>query len=279
MRFEPPFTTIVCGIDGSRAALEGARQAAALAAAEASVELVAIITDPLDPDARSGIDEATADAALEEASHEVAVTGAYVVTRKLVSEGRFVWDKLLEAAADADLLVLGRHSRSRPPRIGGAKTTTNILERAQLPVLSSVAPPTGRPFPGRILVGAAGAGHPEHAVALATAIARRSGRDVVLVRAANPDTPLDGAVGAAVADLREAIGAPIEVVAEGWPPHVIAEYAEREHASLVITGSRGKNALGRLRSVSIRVAQAAPCSVLVVPTAEPDDQAARITRS
>jgi nucleotide-binding universal stress UspA family protein len=268
MRSEPAFTSIVCGIDGSPAALEGARQAAALAAADASLTLVAIVADPLEVDKRSGIDEPSADEALAEASAEVAAMGAYVVTRKVPSYGRFVWDKLLEAAAGFDLLVLGRHSRLRPVPLPGIPTITRVLADAELPVLSAVAPPGGRSFPGRILVADAGPGHPEDAVRLATAIADRAGGDVALVRAAHPEAPVAPAVASAVADLRETVGAPIEVVAEGWPPHVIVEYAEREHASLVVTGARAKKPLGVLGGVSQRVAEAAPCSVLVVPEHE-----------
>lgn len=264
MRSEAPFTNIVCGIDGSGAALEAARQAAALAGAEASVLLVAIVADPLDVDERAGIDEESADVALSEASDEVAAIGTYVVTRKVESEGRFVWEKLLEVAAGADLLVLGRHPRPRLARIFD-ETTRNILRRAQLPVLSAVAPPRGRSFPGRILVAAGGPGHPEDAIRLATAIAEQSRGDVALVRAADPDTHVSGAVADAVADLRESGGAPIEVVAKGWPPHVIVDYAERERASLLITGSRVKKPFARLQSVSSLVADTAPCSVLVVP--------------
>ena len=43
MPSEATFSTITCGIDGSAAALEAARQATALAGGDASVELVAIV--------------------------------------------------------------------------------------------------------------------------------------------------------------------------------------------------------------------------------------------
>ena len=266
MRSEIPFTNVVCGIDGSPAAREAARQAAALAGVEASVELVAVVTDALDVYEHAGIDEYEADAALAEASHDVAATGAYVVTRKVASGRGFVWDKLLEAAAASDLLVVGRHHRLRIPVPAAGQTTTNILRRAAVPVLVAVAPPAGQSFPGRILVAAAGPGHPEDAVRVATVLADRAGSDVALVRASRLETASAPAVAGAVADLRDAVGPPTEVVAEGPAPHVIVEWAERERASLVITGARRKMPLALLRSVSTYVAHAAPCSVLVVPT-------------
>jgi nucleotide-binding universal stress UspA family protein len=258
------FTDIVCGIDGSPAALEGARQAAALAGAEASIELIAVIDDPFEVDTVAGIDESSADAALAEARNEVAATGAYVVTRKVARDRQFVWERLLEAAAAADLLVVGRHRRLPVPRLAGGDTTTNVLQGAQLPVLIAVAPPAGRSFPGRILVAAAGPGHPEDAVRVATVIADRAGSDVVVLRAERLDAAVAPAVAGAVADLNDVVGPPTEVVAEGPAPHVIVEWAERERASLVITGARRKTRLALLRSVSVHVAHAAPCSVLVI---------------
>lgn len=48
------------------------------------------------------------------------------------------------------------------------------------------------------------------------------------------------------------------------PHHAIASCAASEHASLVITGSRGMTFVAGLRSVSERVAQSAACSVLVI---------------
>jgi nucleotide-binding universal stress UspA family protein len=265
MRSEIAFTNIVCGIDGSPAALEGARQAAALAGAEGSVELVAIVNDAPDVDALTGIGERTADAALAEASGEVAAMGTYVVTRKVATVWRFVWDNLLEAAAGADLLVVGRHHRLRIPVPSADQTATNILQGAAVPVLVAVAPPEGQSFPGRILVAAAGPGHPEDAVRVATVLADRAGSDVALVRASRLETASAPAVAGAVAELRDTVGPPTEVVEEGPAPHVIVEWAERERASLVITGARRKTPLALLRSVSTYVAHAAPCSVLVVP--------------
>lgn len=265
MRSDISLTSIVCGIDGSPAALEGARQAAALAGADASVELIAVVNDPFDVDPRAGINDRTAAAALSEAADAVAAIGAYVVTRKVPSQGRFVWDKLLEVAGHADLLVVGRHRRLRIPRLSRGETTTNIVKRAAAPVLVAAAPPAGRSFPGRILVAAAGPGHPEDAVRVAAVLADRAESDVVVLRASRVEAAVAPAVAAAMAELRGAVGPPTEVVAEGPAPHVIVDWAEHERASLVVTGRRATTPVSLLRSVSTRVAHAAPCSVLVVP--------------
>jgi nucleotide-binding universal stress UspA family protein len=52
----------------------------------------------------------------------------------------------------------------------------------------------------------------------------------------------------------------------------IVEVAEREHASLVVLGSRGLTGVRALASVSERVAHHAPCSVLVVRPRPPSSE-------
>jgi nucleotide-binding universal stress UspA family protein len=69
----------------------------------------------------------------------------------------------------------------------------------------------------------------------------------------------------AVTYLRELTGVePDEIVVGGTPRRLIPEYAEREQASLVITGSRGLTGLRSVSSVSERVAHTCRCSVLVM---------------
>jgi nucleotide-binding universal stress UspA family protein len=259
------FTRIVCGIDGNPAALEGVRQAAALAGPDSRIELVSVTDEfPVSP-VGSAPDERHAAAALDQASAELAGRDVEVVSRSVKSEGRYAWRTLLEVAADADLLVLGRHSLTRAEGILIGGTTTNVIHRAELPVLVAVKPTGGRPFPGRILVAADGPGHPEDAVRVATAIAQRHVCDVILMRVVSERGAWRPEVAAAATELVEATGRrPIELVVEGQPHEAIAEHAARERASLVITGNRGMTSLNGLHSVSERVAHEASCSVLVL---------------
>jgi nucleotide-binding universal stress UspA family protein len=60
---------------------------------------------------------------------------------------------------------------------------------------------------------------------------------------------------------------PVILEAPGHLHHAITDAARDLNAALVITGSRGLTGLAALRSVSERVAHAAPCSVLVVRSA------------
>jgi nucleotide-binding universal stress UspA family protein len=74
----------------------------------------------------------------------------------------------------------------------------------------------------------------------------------------------------AVADLKDLGAEPVEIVMGGHPRRRIPEFAQQEHAALVVVGSRGLNGARALSSVSERVAHEAPCSVLIArpPEAE-----------
>ena len=262
------FAKIVCGIDGNPAALEGVRQAAALVDPGGTIELAAVGDWPgvhaaTEPRPLFGPD-AVADA-LSEAQAVLADSDLRVVKRPLENDAGYQWDALLDEAADADLLVLGRHQLARGTGFLVGSMTTNVLHQADLPVLAAVKPPNGLPFPGRILVASDGPGHPEDAVRLAARIARRFGSEVILLRVSDDRHPTQPEVAAAVAELAEVTGTPpVEAVVSGTPHHAIAEFAAAEHVSLVITGSRGLPSVEGFRSVSERVAHEAPCSVLVV---------------
>jgi nucleotide-binding universal stress UspA family protein len=265
------FAKIVCGIDGNPAALEGVRQAAALVDPGGTIVLAAVADEwpgvqvAAEPRPLFGPD-AVAEA-LSEAHAVLADSDLRVVERPLENGAGYQWDALLDEAADADLLVLGRHHLPRATGFLIGSMTTNVLHQATLPVLAAVEPPNGLPFPGRILVASDGPGHPEEAVRVAAQIARRSGSEVILLRVSDDRGPGQPEVAAAVAELTEVTGArPVEVVVTGTPHHAIAESAAAEHASLVITGGRGLPSVETfgIGSVSERVAHEAPCSVLVV---------------
>ncbi len=63
----------------------------------------------------------------------------------------------------------------------------------------------------------------------------------------------------------------VEVAREGYPATVIEEEVERQHADLVVIGSRGRTGLKHLLlgSIAERVVQKVPCPVLTVKTQTP----------
>lgn len=73
------------------------------------------------------------------------------------------------------------------------------------------------------------------------------------------------------AERLRARGLEVETLArEGYPATVIEEEAERQHADLVVIGTRGLSGLKHLLlgSIAERVVQRCPCPVLTVKTAK-----------
>jgi nucleotide-binding universal stress UspA family protein len=258
------FRLIVCGVDGSAEALEGVRQAGALAGPDTTIEIVAVYDEWAADDATGPtFGKHAAGRAVSRAKAELADSPARVLTRSVPSV--FASGRLLEWAAGADLLVVGRHGHSRMGGVLVGSTATNLIHRAHLPVLIAARPAEGLSFPGRILVAAGGPSHPEEGVRLAARIARRSEAGVTLLRVEWAHSAKRPELAEAVTYLRELTGVePDEIVVGGTPRRLIPEYAEREQASLVITGSRGLTGLRSVSSVSERVAHTCRCSVLVM---------------
>lgn len=260
---DPPFTRIVCGIDGSRSAHEAARQAAALVAPGGVLEFIAV-ADEWGAGLRAAavLSKTRAKRALDEIARELRGCGAHVETRTVY--GRPPYEVLLRESSDSDLLVVARHSRSRFGGIAMGSTAGNLAHRAHVPVLIAVPPPHGVPFPERILVAADGPGHPERAVRLAGLIASATDAAITLVRLDWAPRARRRELTAAVAELGRLGAEAVEIVTGGLPARKIPELAARERASLVLVGSRGLGGRRALSSVSERVAHEAPCSVLVL---------------
>jgi nucleotide-binding universal stress UspA family protein len=271
-----PFSRIACGVDGSRSAFEGVRQAAALAGSNTTIEVLAV-ADGWDSGESPGalLSKERAENELAKAREILSESAATVITR--VVRGNRPWEVLLAESRDADLLVVARHANSRARGITHGSTATNLIHRARRPLLVALAPPKGTQFPGRIMVAADGPGHPEDAVRLAGQIAKHAGAAAITLlrldwsrRAKRP------ALAEAVAQLQEATGTePVEIVVGGTPRRLIPQWATREGASLIVMGTRELTGVRALRSVSERVAHEAPCSVLILHGHDrPEDVAA-----
>jgi nucleotide-binding universal stress UspA family protein len=172
----------------------------------------------------------------------------------------------------ADLVVLGSRSRAPLARVLGS-TADALLDRVQASVLvARTSPP-----PARILAATDGSPASGRAVAWALDHARATGASLTVQHVL--EYP-EGARPPAEAMLRDAVGwmhlSSSPRVAyhldAGRPSERILGTAEALDADLVVLGSRG---LGRIRgwllgSVSRRVTNVAPASVLVVKQA-PDE--------
>jgi nucleotide-binding universal stress UspA family protein len=230
---------IVVGIDGTPEGLEAARQAAVLAGRGSTVELVTV-ADNRSAGRKAGSPGREEDAAtvLADALQELTQSPAQVITRAV--HGQVAWKPLLAQAAGADLLVVGRHPRSRAVSILTQPTTTELVHSARLPVLVAARPAEGT-FPQRIVVVAGGADRPERAIAMAATIADRADSEVSILHVDWSRTAESSAV------------------------HEIVAAAERDGASLVVIPGRALTGPAELWSVSEQVAHMASCSVLVMP--------------
>ena len=259
----PPFRSILCGIDGSRASQEAARQAAALAAPGAEVDFVCVRwAQGVGLGAQATIADRRAEEALELALTTVEGAGASATTALVRARDPF--GELLERSRAADLLVLGSPPGSRAGGIALGQVGSRLLHEASVPVLVSRSPDPGHPFPGSLLIATDGSEGSAHATRLAAQIARRHASSVIQLHVGDSPTVARHLMAAEAAALMDATGAEPVGMLDGGTPHLrIVECARSHGTSLVVLGSRGLHGLRALGSVSERVAHEAPCSVLV----------------
>jgi nucleotide-binding universal stress UspA family protein len=263
-RTVPIFASIVCGVDGSRPGYEAARQAALLTDDAAALTYVAVSWEQ--GTGGSAVATLTHDHAhrcLERVRHAARDLG--VEPSLLDEHADDPARRLMELAADQDLLVVGTIGHSRPGGIMVGSAATAAVHRSPVPVLVVRRPPEGVEFPKRILVASDGTPMSDAAVELAGRLAVRHGASVAIAAARDGEIPFRRGLAEQAAQIKAATGTEPVILAEPGPPHRGVAAAARDfRASLVITGSRGLGGASALRSVSERIVHSAPCSVLVL---------------
>lgn len=256
------FRTILCGIDGSRAAAFAADDAIAMADPDGHV---AFITCPWRV-GRGLVEKATLDPGRATKATDAALKAARVAGVDASVEVVAASDPtpvLLERGAAYDLLVLGSHGGSRAAGIALGSTASAALHRAAVPVLVSRRPSDRRPLLENVLVAVDGTLVSEHVVDVARRLLPRAGR-LTLIHAGGDDEARQRAA-RQYADLG---GGDDERVRWSSPDGAAQDEIERtaraDGATLVVLGSRGLHGLRALGSVSERVAHRVPCGVLVV---------------
>jgi len=259
----PLYARVVCGIDGSPASVEAARQAG-LMAAGGQVRLVSVTwATGAGPTEMTALGESRARAALAaaaKAATELGVSASSELIRNPDTTGT-----LLAESSDADLTVVGTHGGSRRAGIFLGSVASRVAHSARGPVLIARRPPQGHPFPVHVLVGSDGSLGSSAATMQAGRIAARFGSRLTLVHVGTgADSAHRREVAVQSADLFEVTGIkPTVVELDGKPSERIVETAGQEQVSLIVVGSRGLGGLKALGSVSERVVHTAPCSVLV----------------
>jgi nucleotide-binding universal stress UspA family protein len=263
-RVGPTFASIVCGVDGSRPSKEAARQAALLTDPGATLAYVAVSWEiGVGATAQATLTHEHARDYLRAARDQASELG---VTAELVDEhADDARRRLLAFSAKQDLLVVGIHGHSRAGGIMAGSVATAMLHRAHIPVLVARRPPDGIEFPARIVVASDGTPMSDAAIEMTARIAARHGSHVAIIGARDHERPFRPGLAEHATRIREATGTESIILdTPGSPHHAVAAVAEDFDASLVVTGSRSVSGLASLRSVSERIAHAAPCSVLVV---------------
>jgi nucleotide-binding universal stress UspA family protein len=145
-----PFATITCGVDGTRAAYEAARQAVLLARGGVRLRYLAVTweTGTLAPRmvtlARHRAEEALD--RVRELAREAGVSAHCAIV-----DGPHAGEKLLEEAGEDDLLVVGASGRSHAGGLVLGHAASEVLRNARTSVLVTRAAP-GVTFPASILV-------------------------------------------------------------------------------------------------------------------------------
>jgi nucleotide-binding universal stress UspA family protein len=202
--------------------------------------------------------------ALEEAEDLAAERGVAAAARPF--RGGNVARGLLEASADAELLVVGARADAKAGDVALGSTASSAVHTAPLPVLLARPARDARAFPAAILAATDGSADSERAVELAGRIAMAHGSVITLIHVEDGQSSQPpAALARAAALLREDLGVETATTEEfRRPAEQLTEAARRERASLLIVGSRGLGRGPALGSVSERAAHEAPCSVLVV---------------
>jgi nucleotide-binding universal stress UspA family protein len=251
------FQRVVCGVDGSAAGLEAARQGLRLRAPDGWLLLLAAeelelavhggwaagtIADELRHDAREALDAARRD------------LGDVAGVEARLAEGA-PWPSLADAIRkeQATLVCVGSHEHTRAGGVLLGSVATTALHEAPCAVLVARPSRSAARFPASIAAGCDGSPGAETAVAVAAELAARHGASLRIVVA----------TGGREVDAEAVRAAHPVAEVDGRRPRD-ALLAASEDADLLVLGSRGLHGVRALGSVSERVAHEASCSVLVV---------------
>ena len=271
---DPPFQSIVCGIDGTREAFEAARQAARIAGPDGRLVLVAathfldaisgrwgpelIVWDILETPQRDlgELNESVGAMARDSLAWAQRQVGDVVSAETRLVSGRG-YDELRDEAAraGATLIAVGAHGGRRLVGAALGSVATMLLHDAPTSVLLARAPFDPVAFPSRVVVGFDGSDASVHALSVAARLCEDPASSLAVVIAT-----LDVGI-----ELDELVhrAAPHQVrVDRHRPVDALVDAASR--ADLLVVGSRGASGVRALGSVSERVAHRAASSVLVV---------------
>ena len=248
---------VVCGIDGTPAGLEAARQVARLMPASARLTLSTVISPPA-VQAGGFLEKALtreAEEWLETARGEIASRhGAELHLREGPTIGLLL-DEL--AGEHATLVALGSHGHSRAAGMAFGSVASAMLHEAPCSVLIAHATAHTEESLDGVLVGFDGSAGARRALAAGRELAQRLSLDLRVVIGGGDRLGRPGWLA------EEEIGPELALIEDPRDP-VEALLDASASCGLLILGSRHLRGVPALGSVSDRVAHRAVCPVLVV---------------
>ena len=251
---------VLCGIDGTPAGFDAARQAARLMPASGQLTLCAVINPVSIQPSASSEQQLTrqAEEALEQTQQNIA---AFHDADLILREGPPIKRLLDELTAErATLVAVGSHGQSRAAGIALGSVATAMLHEAPCSVLVAHGTALEDVRSGReIIVGFDGSGASRRALAVGREVSERLPAKLRVIVATGgamiaPELPW----------LAEDLEPNVAVTEDPRPP-VEALADASASAGLMIVGSRHlPGVLSALLSVSERAAHRAHCPVLVV---------------
>lgn len=264
IQIAPAFSSILCGVDGSRPSFEAARQAAALAGEASALTYVAVTWEQgRGANAVATLSHNRGDNALRrvrEESRDLPVRPTFIRVGDADAGAR-----LMRLATRHDLLVLGIHVHSRLSGVLFGDTAATALHRSPVPILVARRPPADAEFLSDILLAIDGSPPSQVATEAAARIARQHGSRVMIIADPTRDSASRRSLAEDAQMILAATGTEPVILDEHGPPHrAVAAAAAELGCSLVVCGSHGLHGAASVRSVSERIAHSAPCSVLVM---------------
>jgi len=267
--WRPTLDRVLCAVDGSRGGAEAVREALALAPCATRLSFIAVHDDVGDgPEpvvslaahrARQALEQAQATAAARSIRADVELADAADLAAALI-----------ERACAGTILVVGCHGEPHAGATTGPIATA-LAGRAAGPLLVARAGARADATGPRILVAvddSAGAGA---LVELAGAIAASCAGYVHLVHVQGRDygSQTRHRLAELATTLIEQTGAEpvVDVARAGNVAAHVCQLAHDCDTSLVVVGRRSRPRAPALGPVGERIVHAAPCSVLVAPTA------------
>jgi len=257
------FERVLCAIDGSAESRRVGWETARLMPREGALTLCAVV-DPYAVESEAGVflERATTQRMESMVTDLQAEIGALRPAEAILREGPPARMLLAELSAErATLIALGGRSRRRAAGILLGSVASAMLHEAPCAVLLSRGTARADP-PARCLVTVGYDGSPaaRRALAVAEALCGRLGLQLQVVSAGTGGSDASARNGQEERRLEISTG----VLIEDPRGPVAALLGAGAGSGLMVLGSRGLHGLRALGSVSERVAQRAPCSVLVV---------------